>query len=574
MVDCKKRQDTFTERDMLRVITVPAIWSDSARYFMRNAAEKAGIPADLINICLEPEAAAIYCRTVPCKADKGGRNCKLLSFQPGQKYLVFDAGGGTVDIVIHEVEESGGLKELHPACGGDWGGTMVDRSFVDFISKRLGKGAFSEFRQIEIYDFMDFMREFENKKRSVDVEYRNDTNIVFRVPISLQKICRASVSEGQYQHAERTDFSLEDDKMRLQYERVLSLFSSSKEKIHKKLSDLFTQSSLGGVDTIIMVGGYSDSLVLQNFMVETFKTKTIIIPNEPGSAVLQGAVMFGHDPSVIAERRCRYTYGIKTTVLFNDKFHKDSKRFNGEDEIAMANDIFNVHVKVGQNVKSGVFQPAVEYTPTRKDQKLLGLPLYASPRPDPLYTDDEDCKKINSRSIDISDLQGARDDKVVQVSLYFSEPLIIVRAVKQQTGEEITHKVQYNWSTDEPSDCAVKSDSKERKIVAPISCSMKFGASTCSCSLAFRNDPSAILTVPLNPDVENRLRQLSCILFDKKQNCIAFGFEAEAKYDDIKDPRTGSLSKTTRRHCIANMVSTKSRRSMMSLEDAFHCLKS
>ena len=64
---------------MLRVITVPAIWSDSARYFMRNAAEKAGIPADLINICLEPEAAAIYCRTVPCKSSKGDGDSKLLN---------------------------------------------------------------------------------------------------------------------------------------------------------------------------------------------------------------------------------------------------------------------------------------------------------------------------------------------------------------------------------------------------------------------------------------------------------------------------------------------------------------
>lgn len=55
--DCRKRQDKFDENDILRVLTVPAIWSDSARYFMKNAAEKAGIPANLLNICLEPEAA-------------------------------------------------------------------------------------------------------------------------------------------------------------------------------------------------------------------------------------------------------------------------------------------------------------------------------------------------------------------------------------------------------------------------------------------------------------------------------------------------------------------------------------
>ena len=524
--DCAKRQDKFTEKDLLRVITVPAIWSDSARYFMRNAAEKAGIPADLINICLEPEAAAIYCKTVPYKSDKGDGDSKLLTFEPGQKYLVFDAGGGTVDIVVHEVEESGGLKELIPACGGDWGGTMVDRAFIDFISECLGEEAVSKFRRTETYDFMDLMREFENKKRSVDIKYSTDAKVLFRVPISLQDIYRASFSEGQYQHTGSKDFSLKKDKMRLKYESVLSLFSHSKERIRKKLLNLFTQGSLIGVDTIIMVGGYSDSLVLQNFMFETFKTKTVIVANEPATAVLQGAVMFGHDPSIIAERRCRYTYGIKCTVIFEPIKHKASKRFTDEDGLTRAKDAFDVHVKVGQNVKPGVFQQFVVYTPQRKDQTLLNLQLYASLRPDPLHTDDEDCKEINSRSINISDLQGATSEREVQVSLCFSEPLISVKAVKKQTGEEITHKVQYNWSIDDTPDNAVE---------AALIRAMKLGASTCSCSLAFQNDPSGILTIPLSFDIENRSRQLLCILFDKKQNFTAFGFEAKEKYDTIKD---------------------------------------
>ena len=535
--DCAKSQDKFTESDLLRVITVPAIWSDSARYFMRNAAEKAGIPTDLINICLEPEAAAIYCKTVPCKSDKEFGHSKLLTFRPEQKYLVFDAGGGTVDIVIHEVEESGGLKELHPACGGDWGGTMVDRAFIDFVSECLGKEAFSKFRRTAIYDFMDFMREFENKKRSIDIKYSHDANVLFRVPIALQDLCRAKNSKEQYRHEENTDFSLKADKMRLQYKRLLSFFSGSKERIYQKLSDLFAQSSLTDVDTIIMVGGYSDSLVLQNFMVETFKTKTVIIPNEPGSAVLKGAVMFGHDPRIIAERRCRYTYGIGVIRVFNEKLHNVSKRFTAEDGITRAEDIFDVHVKVGQNVKSGVFQPVVPYTPLRKDQKSLLLQLYASPRSDPLYTDEEDCKEINSRSIDISDLQGEKSDKVVEVSLCFSEPLITVKAVKQQTGEVITHRVRYNWNTGDPSGHSAGAGLTTLNPWQLVICEMTFGLSTCSCTLAFINDPRHIFTVPLGQDIEHSCRQLSCILFDKEENYNAFGFEAEEKYEDKKDQK-------------------------------------
>ena len=140
-----------------------------------------------------------------------------------------------MDIVVHEVEESGGLKELHPACGGDWGGTMVDRAFIDFVGDCLGKEVFSKFRSTEIYDFMDFMREFENKKRSIDVKSDMEAKLLFRVPVSLQNIYQASSSDRQFKHAERTDFSLQNDKMRLKYERVLFFFSDSKERIHSEM---------------------------------------------------------------------------------------------------------------------------------------------------------------------------------------------------------------------------------------------------------------------------------------------------------------------------------------------------
>ncbi|WAR27208.1 HS12B-like protein [Mya arenaria] len=43
------------------VLTVPAIWDDGAKQFMREAAETAGISSDQLIIALEPEAAAIYC---------------------------------------------------------------------------------------------------------------------------------------------------------------------------------------------------------------------------------------------------------------------------------------------------------------------------------------------------------------------------------------------------------------------------------------------------------------------------------------------------------------------------------
>ena len=68
------------------VITVPAIWKDSAKDLTRQAAVRAGIPKDNLELITEPEAAALYCATMCTEVNLSDRDC----------FLVCDAGGGTV----------------------------------------------------------------------------------------------------------------------------------------------------------------------------------------------------------------------------------------------------------------------------------------------------------------------------------------------------------------------------------------------------------------------------------------------------------------------------------------------
>ena len=68
------------------VITVPTIWSDYAQSLTKQAAERARIPANMISLITEPEAAAQYCAT----------KCEEVDLGVGDRFLVCDAGGGTV----------------------------------------------------------------------------------------------------------------------------------------------------------------------------------------------------------------------------------------------------------------------------------------------------------------------------------------------------------------------------------------------------------------------------------------------------------------------------------------------
>jgi hypothetical protein len=50
--------------------------------------------------------------------------------ESGLPYLVVDAGGGTVDLVVHK-KEGDALREVHPGTGGLCGGRVVDGILLD-----------------------------------------------------------------------------------------------------------------------------------------------------------------------------------------------------------------------------------------------------------------------------------------------------------------------------------------------------------------------------------------------------------------------------------------------------------
>lgn len=73
-------------QSMSYILTVPAIWSDGAKALTRQAAIRAGIPETSLTLITEPEAAALFCATTCVEAD----------LDAGDRFLVCDAGGGTV----------------------------------------------------------------------------------------------------------------------------------------------------------------------------------------------------------------------------------------------------------------------------------------------------------------------------------------------------------------------------------------------------------------------------------------------------------------------------------------------
>lgn len=100
------------ENEILWVLTVPAIWQDRERQIMRDCAVEAGFPAESerLLIAIEPEVAALYCRFDTGHSGVGAA---------GDRFMVVDAGGGTVDITAYEKTEHG-LTEIGYPSGEAW----------------------------------------------------------------------------------------------------------------------------------------------------------------------------------------------------------------------------------------------------------------------------------------------------------------------------------------------------------------------------------------------------------------------------------------------------------------------
>jgi molecular chaperone DnaK len=103
------------------VITVPAYFNDNQRQATKDAGEIAGL--EVVRIINEPTAASLA-----YGLDKTG----------DQKILVFDLGGGTLDVTLMEM--GGGVFEVKSTAGDtQLGGTDMDNLLVNHIAEEFKK---------------------------------------------------------------------------------------------------------------------------------------------------------------------------------------------------------------------------------------------------------------------------------------------------------------------------------------------------------------------------------------------------------------------------------------------------
>ncbi|XP_069130726.1 heat shock 70 kDa protein 12A-like [Argopecten irradians] len=427
--------------DIQYVLTVPAIWDDKAKQFMREAARLGGIEGEQLMIALEPEAASIQCQHIPMGKDGGEAT-----------YMVVDLGGGTADITVHQRNCLGGrseLKELHQATGGAYGGKSVDDAFEHFLCDIVGKTNLDKLKDESMEDYIDICRQFEGKKRSFaaasksneeerveGTKTKKEKKESFSVPVVLESLVKTDKSiEGmdnavkQSPYAQQISFARH--KLQISEAAFTKLFQPAIDGIIKHMENIFYNSKFQHVDTIVMVGGFSECKLVQDYIQNRFTLKRIIIPDDPGLVVLKGAVLFGYNPGTIGCRVARHTYGVQSWPTYNDYFKRE-KRVVVEG-VARCKDVFLIYVEKGQQLTPGHSESQV-FRALKSNETSLQCAVYISDDVNPKYVDDPGCQLLGTLVVPLDpSVPGPAE---IEETLVFGETELFVKAKNIKTGEE------------------------------------------------------------------------------------------------------------------------------------------
>lgn len=426
------------ENEIRWCLTIPAIWTDADKQLMRYAAQKAGLigssetEAERLLLVLEPEAAAIYLQ-----------EREKLQLEPGTRFMVVDCGGGTVDITAHEVVASKGLQEVAEGTGGAYGSMYVDRSFQEYLEKKLTAEVIERFHDEEPVDYLEMMADWERTKCDFDPEKSGD--IYFPIRPKLYKKLTKDYPDILESLADEQDG--EDSYILLNRQKMNAIFTPTLNGLVQKVEEEFAKLNNRGcnLDLIYLVGGFSRSPVLRQRIQEKFGTKVqkIVMPSEPGEAIVQGSVFCGLNPEMIRTRCSRLTYGCKSRAPFNfdkDPENKKSKDIKGGSWYCT--DRFSIFVLAGYSV--GVDKKVMHrFLPTEHNQTKFKLEFYATKKQEVRYTDEDGVEKIGELTVEMPDTTGGLN-REVEVTMYFGKTEIKVEANDKTSGKKYNTSLSFS----------------------------------------------------------------------------------------------------------------------------------
>ncbi|KAF8978265.1 hypothetical protein BGZ46_006647 [Entomortierella lignicola] len=372
---------SFSRRSFRYCLTVPAMWSDKAKGVMRKAAVKANIITendhpDRLMLVSEPEAAALYCE----------RMCKQFDLNNGDRFMICDAGGGTVDLIVYEIASTiqrRRLSEVTKGHGASCGSMFIDLEFGSLLAGKLASQGADIPKNVIPTLLETFAYQLKPHFDGIEDHY---------LPLPRSD-CFNSLQDPE-------TIGIDDGYMCLEASELKELVF---ESVVKNVLALIQGQLNGAKDcsAIFMAGGFDSSSYLLNRAKQEFSdaVKTISAPNRPELAVVCGAVYVGLNPKIVSARVSRRCYGIDMFEPFEEGVDPISKRVIRFDGV-WCSDRFSTFVKRGQTVQiDECATHKYAYTNVGSSADSFSLDIFAIDGCPPRYSTDVGVAKLATNSI-------------------------------------------------------------------------------------------------------------------------------------------------------------------------------
>ncbi|MDC0934697.1 Hsp70 family protein [Pirellulales bacterium] len=268
------------------VITVPAFFNDNQRQATREAGELAGL--EVVRLINEPTAAALTYE---------------VSSESRKRILVYDLGGGTLDVSIVQIEQ--GVVEVLSSHGDtQLGGDDFDQLLLDFLADAFQEEHGVDLREIPAADSrLRRAAEAAKKELSTEVEARIEEAFLAQnksTPLHL------AVS------VDRTDYE----------ELIRPLVERSIDSVDHALED--AGLNVDEFDEVVLVGGSTRTPLVQEVVAEKLgrTPRQSVDPDLCVSmgAAIQGGLVQGIDVGPVLVDITPHTLGVRCLGLDNGVF--------------------------------------------------------------------------------------------------------------------------------------------------------------------------------------------------------------------------------------------------------------
>ncbi|KAG2484378.1 hypothetical protein HYH03_016794 [Edaphochlamys debaryana] len=481
---------TLSSDDTVWCLTLPAIWSDAAKARMREAAHRAGLTPTVgsrsLLLTLEPEAAALSA----VAAGAGGGGAEALA--DGDVALVLDCGGGTADATLHRVRGAGlgvRLEEAAVGRGALAGGAHVDAAAWSYMRDLLGADAWDAWQAAEPGEVAKLRSRWEVSKRGfagggpisltaaagsapasgpglflggglVKVAGVRSGDLRLPLPPGLvERLGRLKLQSLSSPDRLRGLVS-SDRQLVLPSEVVASrVFDPVVDKALELMAGVAEEGSRLGnsANKVLLAGGFARSAYLQARVRQALpRGASLLLPEDPGAAVVKGAVIFGALPSIISGRRCRLSYGVGVDMEWTSEaavhaasYGYPEKYWHTEDECYCAEGCFYEFINRGQLVN---VDQVVEHTccPLYKTQNSVTFPLYSTPINGALYTSAPQMEELAHVTLELpagwSRNLSKASDYLLKVEMRFGATELSLVATDPRTKDAVA--VSVAWTGD------------------------------------------------------------------------------------------------------------------------------